>query len=251
MQGVPGLSAYEIYLKYYPGYEGDERAWHYDLIWNQLALTVTFNTGLGDPDVVIETMKGAVLSVEEPVRDGYLFLGWGIDGFELFDMESPITHNMTLIAVWLELNLFNVLSLSEEHTIFFKYLEDIGHGALLGAAWFNYTVFAPTNAAFYALAEEMEVELEDLFETLSLVDVMNHHLSSTVYLKQELIDAVDAGFPQIVMESMSMVTVATVIPPEGGLLVTVDDIVIVEADILATNGVIHVIERLLLPPSIE
>ena len=39
----------------------------------------------------------------EPVKDGYIFTGWYTEGGEQFDLETPVTDNLTLYAGWEEI----------------------------------------------------------------------------------------------------------------------------------------------------
>ena len=100
----------------------------------------------------------------------------------------------------------------------------------------SYTVFAPTDDAFAALPEGALDGL--LADTDALADVLRYHVA-----------------PQA-LDSQAVIAAGTVTTLDGGeLTVEIDgDAVLVagatvaEADILASNGVIHVIDAVLLPP---
>lgn len=105
----------------------------------------------------------------------------------------------------------------------------------------EFTVFAPTDAAFEALLEEFELTIDDLLEAPDLVkDILLYHIAEGVISAEDLAE---------------LETVATV---QGGeIAVSVDDddnvvldevATVIDADIEASNGVIHVIDRVLLPP---
>lgn len=65
--------------------------------------TVTFDANGGSE---IRSRKvgenGQVIQPDDPVRDGYVFVGWYLDGEE-FDFNTGITSNITLIAQWEEI----------------------------------------------------------------------------------------------------------------------------------------------------
>jgi uncharacterized surface protein with fasciclin (FAS1) repeats len=105
--------------------------------------------------------------------------------------------------------------------------------ALQGAA--PLTVFAPNNAAFAALPEGA---LDDLLADIpQLTAVLTYHVLEGTRLAADL----TAG--DYVTLNGTSVTVTT---PEG--MVKVNDATVIGADVVATNGVAHVIDSVLLPP---
>lgn len=101
-----------------------------------------------------------------------------------------------------------------------------------------FTVFAPTDEAFAALPEGT---LEDLLKPenkAKLAEVLTYHVVAGKAISTELKD----GEVETVQGSKVMVKVA-----EGK--VTVNDATVVTADVEASNGVIHVIDKVILPPA--
>lgn len=97
-----------------------------------------------------------------------------------------------------------------------------------------FTVFAPTDEAFAALPEgTVEGLLED---TDALTAVLTYHVVPGKVMSTDLSDGMMAETVQ-----GQEVTIGT----EGG--VTVDGANVVQADIEASNGVIHVIDAVILP----
>lgn len=101
------------------------------------------------------------------------------------------------------------------------------------------TVFAPENAAFAALPEATRTAL--LADPVQLAQILQYHLvidqaNSTQLARSDNLQTA-AGEPLTITISV-----------DGGLLV--DGAQIVYADLPATNGVIHVINRILTPPSL-
>lgn len=64
----------------------------------QKKVTVTF-LEYGDSNEVLISPNNVVSPLDDPVRDGYRFLGWYLDD-ELFDFDTPITEDITLVAKW-------------------------------------------------------------------------------------------------------------------------------------------------------
>ena len=101
------------------------------------------------------------------------------------------------------------------------------------------TVFAPDNAAFHHLFEVLGIKgIEDLSKE-ELTPILLYHVLSGQFLSTDL----DAG--QIVPTRNG--GSAVVLKDETG--VTVNGSHVVNPDLVATNGVIHVIDKVLLPPS--
>jgi uncharacterized surface protein with fasciclin (FAS1) repeats len=106
-----------------------------------------------------------------------------------------------------------------------------------------YTVFAPTDAAFAALLEELDVTAEELLANEELVAaVLAYHVTRGVRLAPSVV-----GAKQIRMLDGNRVF------PEGISLVDgrerVVDLVPELVNVRAANGVIHGIDRVLLPPT--
>lgn len=97
-----------------------------------------------------------------------------------------------------------------------------------------FTVFAPTDDAFAALPEGTVEGL--LADTDALTTVLTYHVVPGKVMSTDLSDGMMAETVQ-----GQEVTIGT----EGG--VTVDGANVVQADIEASNGVIHVIDAVILP----
>jgi uncharacterized surface protein with fasciclin (FAS1) repeats len=98
-----------------------------------------------------------------------------------------------------------------------------------------YTLFAPTDDAFGNISEEA---LSELFnDNEKLAETINHHLVGAEYSASELeeIDVVDT------LDGMSL----DVSKGDGTIMIEQSEVI--KPDLEATNGVIHVIDRVLLP----
>ncbi|MEX0286736.1 MAG: fasciclin domain-containing protein [Paracoccaceae bacterium] len=99
-----------------------------------------------------------------------------------------------------------------------------------------FTVFAPTDEAFAALPAGTVETLLKPENKDQLVAVLTYHVVPGKVMSTDLSDGMKAATAQ-----GGKVTIGT----EGG--VTVNDANVVTADISATNGVIHVIDKVILP----
>ncbi len=107
-------------------------------------------------------------------------------------------------------------------------------GALQGEGPF--TVFAPTNAAFEKLLGELGIEAADLLAHPQLSEVLLYHVVSGKVMSTDLSDGMMA--PTLKGDNI------TVDLSEG---VKINSSNVVTADIEASNGVIHVIDTVLVP----
>jgi uncharacterized surface protein with fasciclin (FAS1) repeats len=104
-----------------------------------------------------------------------------------------------------------------------------------------FTVFAPTNAAFGALLEELDVAgLGDIAEATLSATLTNHVVSGANVLAGQLTDA---------MEITTLGGIITTDLSDGAKLVDQNgrESVIIAVDVQSVNGVIHVIDRVILP----
>ena len=100
------------------------------------------------------------------------------------------------------------------------------------------TVFAPTNAAFDALFDDLGVGLDDLSKE-QLTPILTYHVVSGAV---KAADVVDLTYATSLLGSDFRIKV------EGGSVFLNGDTKVTATDILASNGVIHVIDHVLLPP---
>lgn len=107
----------------------------------------------------------------------------------------------------------------------------------------RFTVFAPVNAAFTALLSDLNVTLDDLTAE-ALTPILLYHV-------------IDAVVPSSAVTAGYFPTLATAFDKNVSLGISVDDGVVLNGtskvevvDVIATNGVIHAIDKVLLQPNI-
>lgn len=101
-----------------------------------------------------------------------------------------------------------------------------------------FTVFAPSDEAFAALPEGTVENLLKPENKEMLVDILTYHVVPGKVMAADLSDNMTASTVQ---------GGDLMIKTEGG--VTVNGVNVVSADVEAANGVIHVIDAVILPPS--
>jgi uncharacterized surface protein with fasciclin (FAS1) repeats len=115
-----------------------------------------------------------------------------------------------------------------------KLINDAGLGDTLRGPG-PYTVFAPTDDAFKAVPAKT---MEDLSKDKELLkSVLTFHV---------LPGAVPAA--EVKNGAAKTVQGANVALSRSGTFVTVEEAVVTQADVKASNGVVHVIDRVLIPP---
>lgn len=108
-----------------------------------------------------------------------------------------------------------------------------------------FTVFAPTNTAFNALFEQLGVSgIKDLSAEVLKPILLNHVLSG----KNMAADISTGYFATANNMAPGMNNVKVFI--NKGSSVMVDESKVIATDIMASNGVIHAIDKVILPPSV-
>jgi uncharacterized surface protein with fasciclin (FAS1) repeats len=104
-----------------------------------------------------------------------------------------------------------------------------------------FTVFAPTDAAFEAALADLGVTAEELLANPDLGDILTYHVVA---------GSVPAG-DVVALDGQEVATVngATVAISIDGENVMVNGAKVITTDIQASNGIIHVIDAVLLPPA--
>ena len=103
-----------------------------------------------------------------------------------------------------------------------------------------FTVFAPTNAAFEALLTALNITADDLLNNAQLTDVLLYHVVAGKVMSTDLQNGMTA-------ETLSGQTIAVDLT-DG---VKINNSTVVGADIEASNGVIHVIDSVLVPVTFQ
>jgi uncharacterized surface protein with fasciclin (FAS1) repeats len=116
-----------------------------------------------------------------------------------------------------------------------KLIADAGLGDTLRGAG-PYTVFAPSDEAFKAVPAATLEALGKDKERLKAV--LTYHVVSGQVMSADVKNG-----------PTKSVQGANLALSKAGTFVTVEDAVVTQADVTATNGVVHVIDRVLMPPA--
>jgi transforming growth factor-beta-induced protein len=114
----------------------------------------------------------------------------------------------------------------------------------------EYTVFAPTDGAFETLLTNLEATAEDLLMREDLAAILTYHVVPGTIFSGELVEMIQAeedGSLEVETVNGAMLTF-TFDEEESLVLINDGAAAITAVDIEASNGVIHVIDNVLLPP---
>jgi uncharacterized surface protein with fasciclin (FAS1) repeats len=103
-----------------------------------------------------------------------------------------------------------------------------------------YTVFAPTDEAFAALPPEVQEQLLQPENQDVLRQILSYHVVPGSITS-----------PSITPGEVETVAGSPVTIEDSAGQITVDGATVVEPDIIASNGVVHAIDQVLLPPDLQ
>ncbi len=110
-----------------------------------------------------------------------------------------------------------------------------------------FTVFAPTNDAFAAALEALGISAEELLASPDLGAILTYHVVAGNLLAADVLAAVEAGGGTAMVETVNGASI-TVEVVDGNVVIDGTATVIM-TDLVAGNGVVHVIDAVILPPA--
>ena len=167
-----------------------------------------------------------------------------IDGFVMrtIDITEPTTldvvcYNSCGVCEGIT-TVVDLLEDAPEFTLFESALESAGLLEVFSEEG-PFTVFAPTDAAFATLLETLDITYEEFLSLDELVDLLAYHVVAANVWSSDLID-------EMIITTLAGVDVMVSINMDG---VFINDAQVTVADLSADNGVVHVIDAVLVPAS--
>tara|TARA_B100001287_G_scaffold65918_1_gene53777 strand:- start:109 stop:1659 length:1551 start_codon:yes stop_codon:yes gene_type:complete len=154
-------------------------------------------------------------------------------------------HIFSAVAIFLatsaigQTTVMDVISASPDHSSLRAALFQEELDAVLSDISAEFTVFAPTNAAFDALAVALETDLNGILALPNLTDVLTYHVLGAI------VPAADVTNGAIVDAVSTTNTVK--LTKTAGDSVYANQAMVIGADLTADNGVVHSIDAVLLP----
>ncbi len=142
--------------------------------------TVTFDTcGFGTVPMQTIERGGTVTKPADPVREGYIFAGWTLNG-SIYDFTAPVTSDMVLVATYKE-EIYHVVTFLHANgtgdTTPVTVLDGTGVGAEAAPAYhgFTFLYWADQNGVQYdhATAVTKDIALTAVYERDRSVSVPN------------------------------------------------------------------------------
>ncbi len=186
-----------------------------------------FTTLLGE-DITISIMDGTVMVNNATVTVADITTDNGV--VHVIDaVLLPPTPEVTPTVA-------EIIADSEVHTVLAAVLDSTNlDEALAGTGPF--TVFAPTDAAFDALGPAIILDL--LMDNTALTNVLTYHVAGDSLTSADLSDG----------QTITTLFGADVTVTIDGDMVMINDAAVIIADLIGSNGVVHVIDAVLLPPA--
>jgi len=186
----------------------------------QETVSIEEPSSTGDSGTIVDTTTMAITETEEPEEPegtGEPEEAEEESSMTIVDLAVATSDLTTLVDLVIAAGLVDTLS---------------GEGP--------FTVFAPTNDAFAALPAAVVESLTNPDNIDDLVSVLTYHV-----------------VPGLEILSTDLIEGAAVVSVNGGSLtvtsldpdVTINESAVIAADILASNGVVHLIDTVLIPPS--
>ncbi len=211
-----------------------------DILLYHVVNATALSTDLADGQMVT-TMLGADVTIT--IMDGSVMVNGATVTSADITADNGVVHVIDAVLLPPAPETTTVVDIivdSEDHTL----LEAaVGAADLVEALSGEgpFTVFAPTDAAITALVEALEITAEDLLALEGLGDILLYHVVNATALSTDLSDG------QMVTTMLGEDVTITIM--DGTVMV--NDATVTVADITADNGVVHVIDAVLLPPTPE
>lgn len=106
-----------------------------------------------------------------------------------------------------------------------------------------FTVFAPINTAFAVIRAETRQDMIELVGKDKLTDLLKYHIIHGKRLSAKNIKSMNLPAKVETWQGLSLTV------QQNGTALMVDDAYVVTADLNATNGIIHLIDTVLMPSS--
>jgi transforming growth factor-beta-induced protein len=192
----------------------------------------------------LKTAGGADIPVK--IIDGKLTVGGANVIIKDIYTSNGVIHVIDTVitgTLSLPMSIVEVATKAGGFTTLLAALEAADLTALLDDLDGTFTVFAPTDAAFAALGDEAVAAL--LADPEALANVLKYHvISGSSVMASAAIGVANSDNPFVAMANGDKVALST-----SGESLLVNTSTVTSANVAASNGVIHVIDKVLMPPA--
>ena len=110
-----------------------------------------------------------------------------------------------------------------------------------------FTVFAPPNDAFAAALEALGITAEELLASEGLAGILTYHVVAGKLMAADVLAAVEAGGGEAMVETVNGAPITVTVV--DGMVMINGTATVTAVDLEAGNGVVHVIDAVILPPA--
>ena len=166
------------------------------------------------------------------------------------EMTSTTEADVTSTTeAMMEETVLDIAAANEDFSTLAAAVEAAGLQDALSDPGATLTVFAPTNEAFEAALASLGLTAEELLaDTETLTAILTYHVLGDIVTSS---DIAAAGTEEIPVETLSGEELVVAFGDDGTVGFVDQTATVTMADIEASNGVIHVIDAVLLPPSMS
>lgn len=189
---------------------------------------------------VLQTTSGQWLSIDYKAKTigGATFTG------EIIPCSNGVIYIIDQVLSPTTNDLFQTLQKDGRFTLFTKAITASRQTKLYQNVHANYTVFAPTDEAFKKLPEDVVASLFLPENDERLQDIIKHHISERVFSAGRSNSATRLGVADITPFSAFGQQLNFATSDEGA---TIDGVDILQTDLPTANGLIHVVDSVVLP----
>jgi uncharacterized surface protein with fasciclin (FAS1) repeats len=165
------------------------------------------------------------------------------------EVTSTTEAEMTTTTQVTEETVLDIAAGNEDFSTLAAAVEAAGLQEALSDPAATLTVFAPTNEAFDAALASLGITAEELLaDKETLTAILTYHVLGTTVTST---DITSAGVDEIPVDTLSGEELVAVIGEDGAVGFANQTATVTAADIGASNGVIHAVDAVLLPPSLS
>ena len=165
------------------------------------------------------------------------------------EVTSTTEAEMTTTTPANEDTVLDVAAGNEDFSTLAAAVEAAGLQEALSDPEATLTVFAPTHEAFDAALQSLGLTAEELLaDTETLTAILTYHVLGNTVTSTDIISA---GSEEIPVDTLSGEELVVVVGDDGAVGFADQAASVAAADIEASNGIIHAIDAVLLPPSLS
>jgi len=185
----------------------------------------------------VNTVSGLPVTITKTVA-GVKFATANVTGADVAATNGVI-HVIDQVIIPPTLDIVSTAMATGSHSVLAEALTKANLVATLQGAG-PYTVFAPTDAAFIAALAALGITKQQLLDRADLADILKYHVINGKILSSSL---------QATQVVATLLTGAAVTITSDGGVVKFANATVSSANIVTTNGVIHAVDTVVLPPA--